>query len=401
VADALRGDAHPTVSLRTVVVFHLGGEGGPARSLLPALTALAERGRVETIVPAPGPVAEAYSRVGPVTVKRYGALTFARKPRQAMALLRDTLMFRRTFRERRPDLVVVVTTTLPAALVAARLAGIPAVVYAAELYEQEWKRSRSLRVYGALLSRVVARLARAIVCCSALVARQFDAGPGTPVVVAYPPIGIAYAAGDRDRGRARYELETAAPCLAAVGALSRGRGQDVALRALAIVRERFPAARLVLVGEPHPRAIDITFADELHSLARDLGITDAVVFAGATDAVADVYAAADIVLNPARFAEPFGRVAAEALVAGRPVVAARVGALEEVVRADVDGLLVAPDEPRALADGVIRLWENPGLRDRLVTAGRERVLVRFTEAANLAAWDEAFGALPGEPRRPR
>lgn len=382
------------MSLNAVVVFHLGDAGGPAHSLLPAMRALARRGSVETIVPEEGAVADRYADLGTVTVARYGSLTYARRPleavRLARRLARETSGFRRALRERRPDVVVVVTATLPTALVAARLEGIPAVVYAAEIYEQRWKGAPLLRVWGRLLAALTVHYAAAIVCPSATVARQFRPRHRTPVVVAYPPIDTAYADGDRERGRSRYGLEAADPCLAVVGALTRARGQDVALRALAVVRQRLPGARLLLVGAPHPRAVDLAFAGELRALACELDIEDAVVFAGATTEVQDVYAAADIVLNPARAAEGFGRVGPEALVAGRPVVASRAGALEEVIRDGVDGLLVAPEDPEALAAAVVRLWEAAPLRDRLVQAGRERVLARFGEEDNLAAWAAAL-----------
>jgi glycosyltransferase involved in cell wall biosynthesis len=381
-----------------VLVFHLGDAGGPGHSLLPAMTALARAGGIETIVPEQGPVVDMYAALGPVSVARYGALTYVRNPREAVRLaqrlVRETRAFRRALRQREPDLVVVVTTTLPSALLAARLERIPALVYAAEIYDQGWKGSPLLGLSGSVLAALTVRLASGVVCCSELVARQFRRRPGTPVVVAYPPIGKEYAQGDRARGRACFGLEAADPGLAVVGALSRGRGQDVAVRALALIRRRLPGARLVIVGAPHPRAADLEFADELRALTRDLGIEESVVFAGATCSTADVYAAADVVLNPARFAEPFGRVVPEALLAGTPVVASRVGALEEVIRAEVDGLLVAPDDPEALAGAVYRLWEEPSLRERLVEAGIKRVRDRFTERKNLAVWKAALRELP-------
>ncbi|HEX8066172.1 MAG TPA: glycosyltransferase family 4 protein [Thermoleophilaceae bacterium] len=378
------------MSVHTLVVFHLGGVGGPAASVRPIATWLAERGTVETIVPQPGAVADEYAALGPVSVARHESLTFARRPpeaaRLARRLARDVRGFRGAIRRRRPDLVLAITTTLPALAVAARLEGVPVVVYAAEIYDQGWKGSRLPPTAGRLLAELTARSADGIVCPSPAVAAQFPRRAGIPVAVAHPPIDGSYAHGDRERGRERYGVRGADPCVAVVGALSRGRGQDVALRALRLVRRRLPAARLLLVGAPHPRPVDLEYAAELRALAGELGVADAVVFAGATASIPDVYASADLVVNPARVAESFGRVAAEALVASRPVVASRVGALEEVVRDGVDGVLVDPDDPEALAAAIVALWEDPGLRERLVTAGREAVAARFTVEANREAW---------------
>ena len=98
-----------------------------------------------------------------------------------------------------------------------------------------------------------------------------------------------------------------------------------------------------------------------------------------TDDVAALLAASDIVVNSARFAEPFGRVAVEALAAGRPFVAARVGAVPEVVRHGCEALLFPADDHVALAEAIARLWCDPELRDELVRNGAQRVALRFSE----------------------
>jgi glycosyltransferase involved in cell wall biosynthesis len=365
--------------------------GGPHRSLVQAMGWLAERGSVDFVVPEPGAAATTYGELGPVAVGRYGALVYARGTRErlrlARGLIRDVRTFRHELRRRRPDVVIAVTTVLPAVVVAARLERVRSVVYAAEVYAQDWKGSLALRLWGTLLAGATASLADGVVCCSQTVADQFRfASRRTRLEVAYPPIGEDYADGDRRRGRERYGLGDTRPVIAVVGNLSRGRGQDVALRALPLVRRSLPEARLLVVGLPHPRPVDREYAAELRRLADELGVAGDVVFAPPTDAMADVYAAADVVVNPARFAEPFGRVAPEALVAGRPVVASRVGALPEVIRDGVDGLLVAPDDPAQLAAAVIRCIDDPDAAARMVESGRRRVRERFGHEQDLAAW---------------
>jgi glycosyltransferase involved in cell wall biosynthesis len=380
--------------MRSLAVFHLGGVTGPQRSLRPVIAWLAEQGSVELMVPESGATERAYRELGPVSVLGYSALTYPRGPREgarlARRLAREVRTFRRELRRRRPDLVVVVTTVLPAAVLAARLERVPVVVYAAELYQSTPLR----RPWGALLANGTAVLAAGIVCCSEAVARRFPRRLGAPLSVAYPPVGAEYEGGNRGEARARYGLEDADPCIAVIGSISRGRGQDVALHALALLRERFPEARLLIVGAPHPRPVDLAFADELRMLSAGLRLDDAVVFAPATEEMADVYAAADIVVNPARVPESFGRVAAEALMAGRPVIASRIGGIPEAIRDGVDGLLVEPDDPEVIAAAVQRLRSDPERAARLVASGRRRVLERFGDEQDLAAWRRAVeGAL--------
>jgi glycosyltransferase involved in cell wall biosynthesis len=121
-------------------------------------------------------------------------------------------------------------------------------------------------------------------------------------------------------------------------------------------------------------------------LAERLEVDDLVVFAGFVDPVADVYAAADVVVNASRVSEGLGMVALEALAAGRPVVATRVGAVTEVLRDGREALLVEPDDAAALARAIERLWTDGNLRRRLVSEGRARVLRDFPEASGVNAF---------------
>ena len=377
--------------MRTLVVFHLGGVGGPQRSLASVTGWLREQGEVEFIVPEAGATQAQYGEVGRVTVLPYSALThaggLAQGARLARRLVTDVRMFRRQLRRRRLDLVIAVTTVLPAVVVAARLERIPTVVYGAELYER--------RRWGSFLAIGTAMLADGLVCTSEPVARRFPRWSRTPLLIAYPPIGTEYANGSRGASRALYGVEGADPCIAVIGSISRGRGQDVALHALSLVRERHPHARLLIVGAPHPRPVDLAFADELRLLTARLRLETGVLFVKPTDSMADVYAAADIVINPGRIAESFGRVAPEALMAGTPVVATRVGAVPDVIRDGVDGLLVKPDDPRALATAVGRLLDDPALARRLAETGRRHVIDRFGVDQDLAAWRQVIESVLG------
>jgi glycosyltransferase involved in cell wall biosynthesis len=265
-------------------------------------------------------------------------------------------------------------------------------VYGAEIYNQPWKMGPLRRSWGLLLARFTGMTASGIVCCTNTVARQFPSWTRARVSVGYSPVGLEYSHGSRERGRSQLGIDPDAPCFVTVGNISRGRGQDVALRALASIRRSLPEVRLVIVGIPHERALDLDYDRELRELAESLDLGDSVLFAGqagdATDPepISDVYAAADVVVNPARFEEPYGRVGPEALMAGTPVVATRVGGVPEVLRDGVDALLVPPDDAEALAAAVLRLLRDDALRESLVASGRQRVLERFGAEQALGAW---------------
>jgi glycosyltransferase involved in cell wall biosynthesis len=368
-------------------VLHLAEMSGPARSLRPWLERAARGGRLEVAVPGAGAASELYRPLADVVELPYAALTLPRSPvagaRFAAAARRQTRALRGALRRSRPDLVVVATSTLPWALAAARLERVPAIVYVGEVVPTGPGPARA--VGGRALIALTRALASEIVCCSRAAAAPF-AGPRTHVIA--PGIDPPRA-GDGAAFRARHGLAGAAPLAVAVGNLSRRRGQDVLLEALALVRRELPDAGCALVGAPHPRAEDLAYERELRGLAVRLGIERAVAFAGYVDDVADAYAAADVVVNPIRGAEGLGRAALEALAAGRPVVASRVGGVSEALRDGRDALLVEPGDPAALAAALLRIARERDLAERLVRSGREHVHDTYA----IARGAEAFAAV--------
>jgi glycosyltransferase involved in cell wall biosynthesis len=84
------------------------------------------------------------------------------------------------------------------------------------------------------------------------------------------------------------------------------------------------------------------------------------------------WAAATVGVVPSVWPEPFGQVAVECLAAGTPVVVTATGGLADIVRDGVEGLLVPPADPEALARALDRVLHEPGLRKRLAAAAPAR-----------------------------
>jgi glycosyltransferase involved in cell wall biosynthesis len=154
------------------------------------------------------------------------------------------------------------------------------------------------------------------------------------------------------------------------GVLEPRKGHTVLLAAAARLASAAPAIRYVFCG-------DGTQRDALRTAAAP--VTDAVRFAGFQGDMAPCFAAADVVVLPS-LKEGLGVAALEAMAAGRPVVASRVGGLAEAVADGETGLLVPPGDDEALAAAIHRLARDPAMRARLGEAGRARVLARFTTA---------------------
>jgi glycosyltransferase involved in cell wall biosynthesis len=154
--------------------------------------------------------------------------------------------------------------------------------------------------------------------------------------------------------------------LLCVAAVTHGKGHDVLLDALATITDL--PWRCVCVGSLER---DPAFVEALRS--RHAGLDGRVSFTGPlTGADLDrSYAGADLLVLASR-AEAYGMVVIEALARGVPVIASDVGGVREALGRGRPGLLVPPDDPGALAAALRRWLEDPGLRERLRHAARER-----------------------------
>ncbi len=382
--------------LRSLAIFHLAETSGPSRSLERELEWLAGRGELRVIVPRRGPagadaggVAAVFGEFARIGAADYEAVTRPPGALGTLGALRtlaaDVRRFRSLIRADRAELVVVVSAMLPAALIAARRERVPAVVYCGEIFAQRGLGRGQLLARRALLE-LTGRLAAGIATGSKLVARQFEGSPCPAVVAVYPPVGARYARGDAQAARDRFAIPAGAPLVVSAGSITEGRGQDVLLRALALARAERPELRAVIAGAPFERAADLAYAERLERMLGELELAGAVELAGQVEDVPGLLAAADVVVNPARFDEPFGRVPFEAALAGAPAVVTRVGAAEELFADGDSALVVAPEDPAAIADAIGRLLADDALAARLVSRAREFAESELTPEASLAGW---------------
>jgi glycosyltransferase involved in cell wall biosynthesis len=174
---------------------------------------------------------------------------------------------------------------------------------------------------------------------------------------------------DRDLFRPRRLEPSDPPEIVSVARLVEKKGIDTLLRALAILRDQGIAYRCTLVGDGPLRP-------RLQELTRELGLEDAVRFAGSLDQrqVAGLLQQASVFALPCRRSGDGDRdgvpnVLLEALAVGVPVVAADAGGVGEVVLDGETGLLVPPDSPAELAAAILRVVEEPALRRRIVAGG--------------------------------
>jgi glycosyltransferase involved in cell wall biosynthesis len=154
-----------------------------------------------------------------------------------------------------------------------------------------------------------------------------------------------------------------------IGRMTAVKRTDDVLVAFKRLRDEGVDAVLCMVGDGPDRP-------QLERRAHELGVVRDTLFLGYQEEVAPFYAAFDaLVLPSSNEGTPVSAI--EALAAGRPVVATRVGGVPDVVAEGEDGFLVEPGATDDLADRLAELARDPELRERMGEAGRQRVLPRY------------------------
>jgi glycosyltransferase involved in cell wall biosynthesis len=161
------------------------------------------------------------------------------------------------------------------------------------------------------------------------------------------------------------------PRLLCVGRLIPIKGHLVLLRAFASARRELPELELEIAGRG-------PLEPALKALARELGVADAVRFLGHVSPIQAAIERAAVVVVPS-MGEGFGMVALEAMERARPVIAASIGGLGELVQDGETGLLVPPGEAEPLSDAIVRLAGDLQLARAMGEAGRRRALTRFLQ----------------------
>lgn len=374
----------PRPSTRPVVLFvaHDIERSGAPRVLVDIAARVAATGRaVRVCFPARGGMEEDARRAGLETVvveNPSGTMTErGRRGRPGMAMAR-LRAFAGWLREcRRGDVGVVWIGSFVGAWagLAARLAGRPVVFHIHE--DVRGAEYRGVPFVNQLRIAVVRCCANAMVFVSRptvapflpkrrgqrmlLISNRVDAGP----IDAAPRDGTLR----RELGAAEGDV-----VFLAVAFVSPRKGIDVLLQAFERVRRAVPSARLWIAGADAPGFDE--WRRGLDAFVAERGLEDGVRFLGYREDVARLLKSADaFVLASRSEAQPLS--IAEAMVAGRPVVATDVGSVRSMVSEGETAFVVPPEDAAALAAAMERLGGDPALRAAFGAAGRQRGLRLF------------------------
>jgi glycosyltransferase involved in cell wall biosynthesis len=366
--------------MKVLCVVHYANFGGPHNEALRLKEALRRRGwEIEVAVPdEPGTAARRLEGEG----VRAHALPLSR----LRASSDPTLLFRfaRDFRPTVHRLEQVIDATSadvvqigglvnPHAAFAARRRGTAVVWQIVD--------SRAPAPLRRVAMTLVRRLADAVMFDGeALV--ELHGGSGSllvPHFVYFPPVDTARFAPSaecRRQVRAELGIPAQAAVVGTVSSLNPMKGLEHFVDAAAQVVHSQPDTWFIVVGgAPGSHR---GYEERVRQRAAKRALPNPIVFAGERSDVERWYPAFDVhVISSRPRSEGTTTTALEAQACGVPVVATRVAALAEVVDDGVTGLLVPPEQPRAIADAVSRLLGDEKLRARMGSAGRELAVNRF------------------------
>lgn len=376
--------AKASVARRVTLVIGTLGSGGAERNLLRLAEGLRDRGYVTTVMTLNPAVADFYAL--PEAVARatpQPEATLSPRWFDIPTQRRKRLALRESLLATQPDIVISFIDTVNVQVIAA-LAGTAVPVVVSERID--WRhhplnwRWRALRRYYYPRARRVVALARAPV------EEALKYWPRWRCVHIANPVPAI-----------RVEKVQAPAWFHPHNLITMGRlviaqkGQDLLLHAFAQLASHYPDWGLTIIGEGPDRAA-------LEALARQLGLVERVHFAGNINPPFGLLAAADVFVFPSRY-EAFGMALAEAMACGLPVISFDCpSGPADIVRHEVDGLLVPPANVSALTAAMGRLMGDRALRQRMAQRAPE-VCERYAPERIYGQWVALIEDVLRESRR--
>jgi glycosyltransferase involved in cell wall biosynthesis len=333
---------------------------GPDESLLTLLGALVPLGvEPHLVLPRPGPQVPRYEALGvkvhfaPLTVLQRG-LGPADVARLCVQLLRGGAAVHAIARRERIELIHTNMEVVLDGGVVSRLLRIPHVLH------YRGNTNDDPKLVFDLLTRFWTATAEHVFCISRATSDIFHRrGRGGRVETLYNPVDVdAFQATERST-QVRRELGALDGDLliGTVGRIHPRKDVATFLRAAAGVLRQLPRARFVVVGSAETEG-ELRYRSELEAQATQLGLANVLTWAGARRDIPRVMKALDVFVLCSRN-EGFGRVVAEAMAAGVPVVAAREGAMPELLTGPLAALLARPADPDDFAAKILGALAGP------------------------------------------
>ncbi len=262
--------------------------------------------------------------------------------------------------------------------ISARLMRIP-LIWHIRATEEEW-----------FLDRFLSCLSTKLILVAKVLISRFKWLEDSPkLIVIYNGVDIdefdAFSLSSSIRNvRNEFNISQDTVLLGCIARIEEKKGQEYLVSSMGDVDN----AKLILVGSGEK------YLDRIKKLCDDIKISEKVIFAGQRKDIPSLLREIDIVVSPS-LTEAFSRVILEAMSAGRPVIATRVGGNPEAVVDGINGYIVPAKNPIALASRINKLVSNKEKREKMGLAGRERVEKMFTIEGHIRAVERLYKEILG------
>lgn len=254
---------------------------------------------------------------------------------------------------------------------------------------------RGINERFSLRTRVLARSLQAVICISAAVRENMIArGLGRlRLVTIHNGLDPGSMCARRSVAQVRAELGLAPGqrLIGVIGNVKPWKGQELVVRAMALLRDQYPDLACVFVGDTARGERD--YLERIEALVSELGLAGRIKVTGYRSDIADFVAALDFQVHASIAPEPFGRVLLEAMALSKPLVASGGGAVPEIVVDGETGLLFEPGAPEDLARCMRRLLDDPDFASRIGRAGFARLHEKFSITANVRETQNLYDSL--------
>lgn len=300
--------------------------------------------------------------------------------------IRQSLRYRKYITKNKIELVHLNNTILRNHnwMLAAKLSGIKCVTH-----------ERGVNNHFPYLARFFARHIDAIVCISGAVEdnlkkQGMDSGQLVKIFNGIDPDCVIVEK-KRSEILATYNIPESSSVIGIVGNIRGWKGQEVVVRAVARIKEKYPDIRCLIVGDYSENERD--YYDSLKTIIDELEITENIIFTGYQSNVASFMNAMEIVIHASILPEPFGRVLIEAMALSKPLIGSSEGAVPEIVVKGETGEMFKSGDDNELACSVISLLNDPEKRKKMGENGRIRLNNEFHIKRNVELTQEMYQRL--------
>ncbi len=255
-------------------------------------------------------------------------------------------------------------------IVSAKILGIPIISTCHGFIEND----RKLFWYNKL-DRFALRFFNRIIAVSDEISEYLQQTGVKKVLIKVIPNGVkteidhAFSLQNKKAKRALFNIREKDFVLGYIGRLSQEKGIEYLIHASSMLEKAIIPIKILLIGDGPQK-------ETLKALAKENGLGTKVFFPGFQSDIEEWIPALDVFILPS-FTEGTPMSLLEAMAYGIPVVASAVGGVPKIIDSGKTGILVSPGRPKEIRDNIVRLYDNPSLRNKIGKAGQQKVKEEF------------------------